>query len=523
MQDISLYEIHDIEDLVKRGQQMHACPYYSSRRALQSAEVVVLPYTMLLQESTRNFLGIDLTNQVVVCDEAHNVIDAISDMHSCFITRGQISQAEQELRLYLVKYKDRFDLDNAQTLSELASVAHKLVEFAQNESTNRVWSLDSFLLASRLADNNLFELVSAAQQSRLAKKLKGIAKELAQQQNGEKKKNSSSAPPPLLDSTMQRVLQFLDSLNSKAIDGRIHFLPQPQDTNQSSFKFLLLNPGSRFAKVVEKAHSVVLAGGTMHPVDDLIQQLFGTYPKDQIDLFSCGHVIPDSNILALACRAGPSARELKLTFETRSDSKVTDEIGLAILSLCRIVPHGLVVFFPSYAFEEELCKRLDVAGILNEIVACKPLVREKNGELVLEKYAELVNTTTDGAVLFAVVGGKLSEGINFSDNLARCVCVVGLPYASKTDPELNAKMAYMGEPLGSRYYENLCWRGINQSIGRAIRHAKDYAAIVLLDSRYTQAKAKSNLPTWIAKRYQVSEEWASAESQLRDFFALERV
>ena len=35
------------------------------------------------------------------------------------------------------------------------------------------------------------------------------------------------------------------------------------------------------------------------------------------------------------------------------------------------------------------------------------------------------------------------KGINFSDDLARCVVMVGLPYPDKTDPELAATMAYL--------------------------------------------------------------------------------
>jgi chromosome transmission fidelity protein 1 len=34
---------------------------------------------------------------------------------------------------------------------------------------------------------------------------------------------------------------------------------------------------------------------------------------------------------------------------------------------------------------------------------------------------------------------------------------------------------------GSDYYENLCMKTLNQSIGRAIRHINDYACILLLD------------------------------------------
>ena len=53
----------------------------------------------------------------------------------------------------------------------------------------------------------------------------------------------------------------------------------------------------------------------------------------------------------------------------------------------------------------------------------------------------LVQAVSDrGAIIFCVVGGKLSEGINFSDDLARAVVVVGLPYPDMRDIELQQRM-----------------------------------------------------------------------------------
>ncbi len=86
-----------------------------------------------------------------------------------------------------------------------------------------------------------------------------------------------------------------------------------------------------------------------------------------------------------------------------------------------------------------------------------------------------------GSLLFAVVGAKLSEGLNFTDDLARAVIIVGLPFANLASVELRERMAYVNrleqkrerksekghgvKDAGTELYENMCMNAVNQSIG----------------------------------------------------------
>lgn len=76
------------------------------------------------------------------------------------------------------------------------------------------------------------------------------------------------------------------------------------------------------------------------------------------------------------------------------------------------------------------------------------------------------------------MGGKLSEGINFSDNLGRGIITVGLPYPNSQDPEVREHInSYIDllscknpekspKQLESDYLEISCMRSINQTIGQ---------------------------------------------------------
>ena len=48
-----------------------------------------------------------------------------------------------------------------------------------------------------------------------------------------------------------------------------------------------------------------------------------------------------------------------------------------------------------------------------------------------------------GICLFAVCRGKVAEGIDFSDNMARAVVVTGIPFPNLHDPKVKIKKEYI--------------------------------------------------------------------------------
>ena len=71
---------------------------------------------------------------------------------------------------------------------------------------------------------------------------------------------------------------------------------------------------------------------------------------------------------------------------------------------------------------------------------------------------------------------------------------------------------------GQLHYEALCFKAVNQSIGRAIRHQGDYASLILADARYSRPSSKASLPEWIAQRLTVSDKFGSTVASVRKVF-----
>lgn len=251
-------------------------------------------------------------------------------------------------------------------------------------------------------------------------------------------KSSSSTFRPQSGQSVLCFAEFLKSLQTRDAGGRII-----RDGNM--LKFLLLNTSDHFSDLLTSARSIILAGGTMKPYDEVEDQLFHT-ARNRIYHFSCDHVIPDENLVCMSLNHGPTSKLFDFTFQKRKSPELLEELARMISNVANIVPGGMVIFLPSYDYEGELQKYLKQSGYLAKIELKKKVFREpkeSSCDSVLVEYSRQIKNSKSGALLFAVVGGKLSEGINFSDDLGRCVMVVGLPYPNITSVEIKEKVNYV--------------------------------------------------------------------------------
>ncbi|KAJ8118188.1 hypothetical protein OPT61_g794 [Boeremia exigua] len=560
--DHALAKIRDIEDLGVLGKKLGVCPYYASRPAIKFCEIITLPYPLLLQRSAREALGLSLKNHIVIIDEAHNLMDAIAGIYSVSVTLSQVQRARSQLTAYLQKFRNRLKGKNRVYVAQIIRILDSIIVYLQSismasKADDGLVDMVSIMSGKGVDQINIFKLNVYLQESKLARKVDGYTAytdEVSREPSISRRHEESVKMPQANVPVLMQVQSFLLSLMNPSAEGR--FFYSKEDQGELTLRYMLLDPTYHFKDIVEDARAVVLAGGTMSPMSDYERHLLPYLQSEKIQILSCGHVIPPSNLLAAPITKASNGAEFDFTFEGRNKDTTINNLGQAILSAARRVADGLVVFFPSYAYLDTCIAawknssaQHPKATLWDDFTRTKPVFLEQRSghrstdqvleskeaavDSVLTAYSAAVASGNGrGALLFAVIGGTLSEGINFSDALGRGVIVVGLPFPNPHSAEWKAKLQYItskenarggdGKAAARDFYENACMRAVNQCVGRAIRHKGDYAAIMMLDKRYGAERIQSKLPKWIRGSLTAALDIRDMEEALHKFFAVER-
>jgi chromosome transmission fidelity protein 1 len=272
---------------------------------------------LLLQESARKASGIEIENNVVILDEAHNVIDAINSMYSIAINSIELKATSLQLGNYYDRYKTRLSGKNALYIKQLMLVCGQLMNVDQvlveNKHDSMLLRVPEYMERLEIEHVNLFRLLNFVKETKLSNKLQGFSEKA-------KTKLTVNSPDERFylsthNSPLRKVEQLIATLNNPDQDGRIII---SKKDNVVETKYVLLNPANAFRNIIENAKSVIFAGGTMEPMNDFCQQLFPLLSENKIHKFSCGHVIPKKQLTTVSLDSGPTGKELLFSYEQRN-------------------------------------------------------------------------------------------------------------------------------------------------------------------------------------------------------------
>lgn len=209
----------------------------------------------------------------MIIDEAHNLIDTITAIHTITIHSQQMRTALSQLSQYLQRYKSRLLGKNIVYIKQIMTIIKSAIGLLESHTQKnspstkeKILTVNDFVHELGIDHLNMFKIETFLKESKLARKLNGFL-DMKKQEMQEKgtgaehdiNSNRSESSIP----TLSQIESFLMALTNADKDGRILVATESGDTY---VQYMLLNPANEFKEIVEEARSVVLAGGTMEPV-----------------------------------------------------------------------------------------------------------------------------------------------------------------------------------------------------------------------------------------------------------------
>ncbi|XP_050380801.1 regulator of telomere elongation helicase 1 homolog [Argentina anserina] len=532
----------DIEDLVNIGKKSGPCPYYLSRDLHKVVDILFAPYNYLIDRGFRKSLQINWRNSILIFDEAHNLesicADAASfDLPSWLLT-ACISEAKNCIDLSVQRRDESIDKsknpDNFAILRALLLKLEKRISEVPIQSKELGYTKPGSYIYELLADLNITTdtvpmIINIIEEATL----------LIEEDNQQNSKRNVCRLESISD-ILNTIFRDISNANSY----RVH-VQEVQGSATDDLKgkpsrtlsWWCFHPGiamEEFSKM--DVGSIILTSGTLSPLDSFAQELKLEFPVR----LENPHVITPSQIWAGVVPAGPSGCSFNSSYKSRDSIEYKQELGNAIVNFARIVPDGVLVFFPSYYLLDQCIgcwKNMSQANsttIWERICKNKkPVVEPRQSSLFLssiEDYmAKLKDTSASGAIFFAVCRGKVSEGLDFADHAGRAVIVTGMPFATWNDPKVRLKRQYLDEQAhsqrqvckvltGDDWYNQQASRAVNQAVGRVIRHRHDYGAIIFLDERFAQPNRQSQISLWIRPHIKCYSKFGDVVYTLTRFF-----
>ncbi|HVL86962.1 MAG TPA: ATP-dependent DNA helicase [Candidatus Thermoplasmatota archaeon] len=442
-------EVLSAEDIVAAALAEGCCAYEATRELLPAATLVVASYPYWfhapLRRALLSWMRCGPRDLVVVVDEAHNLPAYARELGGAELPLAAIDRALAETR----EFGDVAlqGVPASRLLSVLRAAVEDLVRehVADEDGPLPEGELEARLLSGlRTTSRTLAKAVAAL---------------IAYGESVRVRKRKASRMPR---SYAGSVGAFLVAWAACEPPGCIQVVAR----DPPRLVLASLDAAAACQPLVE-AHATVHLSGTLTPLQEY-RDAVGLPPDTRLASFPSP--FPPENRLARY------VRDLSTRHEALSrDPMLFPRLVAQIDRMVNGAGRPAAVFFTSHALMRKAARLTRLPRVFLE--------EEDLGQEALMRRIQAFKR--EGGALFAVLGGRISEGLDFPAGELELVVVAGLPYPRPTY-RLRALERYFDLRFGKGFEYAIhapMQRKVRQAAGRLIRSPQDRGALVVLDDR----------------------------------------
>jgi DNA excision repair protein ERCC-2 len=445
------------------------CPYELMMQAARTADVIILNYHHLFDREIREQLyanlGIEPQDVLLLIDEAHNCGDTITDIMTVTTEQRDLEQASRELAGMRGRHK------GAEAVRHVLPRLTEFMKGLESSAETEDW-FDPAIFDRMIVRESLYKAMDE-----IVDDLLGIAESI-------REKNQKAGQ--FRETAIERLTEFLFRLSQSATDPAYLTLYRKGEAG-ITLEVRNIDPAAALTGVCAAHACAILISGTLSPVESFRKFYFSDLP---VTTLSLPNAFPKENRIVAVATDITTAYSMRQNRE--NTTKVTDYIrAFSALNGNR------AIYFPSYQILESYAD-LAAPYLQGRKVFIEPR-DTADASAALSAFLSLPLRGESG-VMFAVCGGKWSEGLDYRGEMLNGAMVVGLPLAPFNRVR-RMMIDYFRHKFGAEG-EFLCYTlpAINrslQALGRVLRTPEDKGVLVLAEKRFLENRVRSALPGWI--------------------------